>query len=48
VHTPEERADAVAAAIRSAAAEAGRLVFGPTPVLFPLETAIVDCYADAK
>jgi hypothetical protein len=48
VHTPKEHADAVAAAIRSAAAEAGRLVFGPTPVVFPLETAIVDCYADAK
>ena len=48
VHTPEEHADAVAAVIRSAAAEAGRLVFGPTPVVFPLEIAIVECYADAK
>ena len=48
VHTPKEHADAVAAAIRSAAAEAGRLVFGRTPVVFPLEIAIVDCYADAK
>jgi DNA polymerase-1 len=48
VHTPKEHADAVAAAVRDAAAEAGRLVFGDTPVLFPLEIAIVDCYADAK
>jgi hypothetical protein len=48
VDTPKEHADAVAATIRAAATEAGRLVFGPTPVLFPLETAIVDCYADAK
>jgi DNA polymerase-1 len=48
VHAPEEYADAVAAAIRAAAAEAGRLVFGRTSVVFPLEIAIVDCYADAK
>lgn len=48
VHAPEEHADAVAETIRSAAADAGRLVFGPTPVVFPLEIAIVDCYADAK
>jgi DNA polymerase family A len=48
VHTPKEHANAVSAAIRSAAAEVGRLVFGPTRVVFPLETAVVDCYADAK
>jgi DNA polymerase-1 len=48
VHAPADRADAVAAAIRAAGAEAGRLVFGATPVVFPLETAIVECYADAK
>ncbi len=48
VHTPKDHADDVAEAVRSAAAEAGRLVFGPTPVAFPLEVAIVDCYADAK
>jgi hypothetical protein len=48
VHTPKQHADEVAAAVRDAAAEAGRLVFGPTPVVFPLEIAIVDCYADAK
>lgn len=48
VHSPKEHADAVVAAISAAAADAGRLVFGSTPVVFPLETAVVDCYADAK
>jgi hypothetical protein len=48
VHTPKEHADAVAAAVGAAAAEAGQLVFGPTPVVFPIEIAVVDCYADAK
>lgn len=48
VHTPKEHADAVVAAVRAAATEAGQLVFGPTPVVFPLEIAVVDCYADAK
>ena len=42
------QADAVVAAIAQAAAEASRLVFGPTRVAFPLSTAVVDCYADAK
>ncbi|MVU77673.1 bifunctional 3'-5' exonuclease/DNA polymerase [Nocardia sp. ET3-3] len=48
VHCPEEEAEAVAAAIATAADNAGRLAFGPTPVRFPLTTAIVECYADAK
>jgi hypothetical protein len=39
--------DAVAA-VGEAAAEAGRLVFGPTPVRFPVTTAVVTSYADAK
>ena len=43
-----EQADAVVAAITQAGAEASRLVFGPTRVAFPLSTAVVDCYADAK
>ena len=42
------QADAVVAAIAQAAAETSRLVFGPTRVAFPLSTAVVDCYADAK
>ena len=48
VHCPEAMAGAVADAVRSAAAEAGRLVFGPTPVRFPVTTAVVSTYADAK
>ncbi len=48
VHTPANLADEVAAAVTEAADEARRLVFGDTPVRFPLTTAVVDCYADAK
>jgi DNA polymerase-1 len=48
VHCPENMADAVTEAISSAAAEAGQLVFGPTPVRFPVTTAVVTSYADAK
>jgi DNA polymerase-1 len=48
VHAPAGSADVVAAEVRAAGAEAGGLVFGDTPVVFPLETAIVECYADAK
>lgn len=48
VHCRQEHADAVVAAVTQAASEASRLVFGPTQVAFPLSTAVVDCYADAK
>ena len=48
VHCPEDLAAAVVSAIAEAAAEAGRLVFGPTPVRFPVTTAVVRSYADAK
>jgi DNA polymerase-1 len=48
VHTPEHLAEQVAAAIRDAAAAAGRLLFGDLPVTFPVTTAIVDSYAHAK
>lgn len=48
VHTPAELAEQVAASIRQAAAEAGRLLFGGLPVTFPVTTAIVDNYAEAK
>ena len=48
VHTPENLAEQVAAVIRDAAAAAGRLLFGDLPVTFPVTTAIVDSYADAK
>jgi DNA polymerase I len=48
VHCPRDDAAAVADHVREAAAESGRLVFGNTPVRFPLSVAVVDCYADAK
>ncbi|GAA1958040.1 bifunctional 3'-5' exonuclease/DNA polymerase [Kitasatospora viridis] len=48
VHTPAELADQVVAAVTESATEATTLVFGPTPVQFPMSTAVVECYADAK
>jgi hypothetical protein len=48
VHCPEALAADVVAAIGAAAGEAGRLVFGDTPVRFPVSTAVVSSYADAK
>ena len=48
VHTPVAVADQVVAAIEAAGREAGQMVFGATPVRFPMATAVVECYADAK
>jgi DNA polymerase-1 len=48
VHCRLEDADEVVAAMGEAADEARRLVFGDTPVRFPLGSAVVSCYADAK
>ena len=48
VHAPQELTEAVIAAVRDSAAEARRLVFGDTPVRFPMEAVAVECYADAK
>ncbi|REE95168.1 bifunctional 3'-5' exonuclease/DNA polymerase [Thermomonospora umbrina] len=48
VHTPAEQAGFVVEAIAETAEEAGRLVFGTTPVVFPIEAAVVDAYGDAK
>lgn len=48
VHCPRAVAPEVVAAVGDAAHEAGRLLFGATPVRFPVTTAVVDCYADAK
>jgi DNA polymerase-1 len=48
VHAPERLAEAVAEAMRDAAAEAGRILFGDAPVEFPVTVAVVDNYADAK
>ncbi|MET8873273.1 bifunctional 3'-5' exonuclease/DNA polymerase [Nocardia sp. NPDC004604] len=48
VHCPAEEATAVAEMIATAAQNAGRIAFGPTPVRFPFTTAVVECYWDAK
>ncbi|MGY0007032.1 bifunctional 3'-5' exonuclease/DNA polymerase, partial [Micromonospora sp. I033] len=47
VHCPAEAADTVAATVTEAGARATRLLFGETPVRFPLDLSVVDCYADA-
>jgi DNA polymerase-1 len=48
VHTPADVADDVAQAVREAAAEAGRLLFGDCPVEFALDVSVVDSYDQAK
>ncbi|MET7327795.1 bifunctional 3'-5' exonuclease/DNA polymerase [Nonomuraea sp. NPDC005650] len=48
VHCPAGQAEEVVAAVSSAAAEATRLLFGATPVRFPMEAVAVSAYADAK
>ncbi|MET1074582.1 MAG: bifunctional 3'-5' exonuclease/DNA polymerase, partial [Umezawaea sp.] len=48
VHCPAEVAETVRAEITAAGAEASRLVFGDTPVRFPLKAVAVSSYADAK
>jgi DNA polymerase-1 len=48
VHCPKEQADEVAAAVDVAGEDARRLLFGDTPVRFPLGVSTVECYADAK
>ncbi len=48
VHSPEHLADAVGDAIREAAADAGRLLFGTFPVDFALSVAAVSSYDQAK
>lgn len=48
VHCPLGLAAEVRAAVGRAADEATRLLFGDTPVRFPMEAAAVACYADAK
>ncbi|MEV4498601.1 bifunctional 3'-5' exonuclease/DNA polymerase [Micromonospora arborensis] len=47
VHAPAEQADAVADAVTRSGERASALLFGATPVRFPLDLSIVDCYADA-
>ncbi len=48
VHCPVEQAGEVAAAVTEAGEQACRLLFGDTPVRFPLGVSTVECYADAK
>ncbi len=48
VHAPADIAEDVANAVREAAVTASRLLFGDTPVRFPLGVAVVESYADAK
>jgi DNA polymerase family A len=48
VHCPAALADDVIAAVSAAAASATRLVFGATPVSFPMTVAAVERYSDAK
>ncbi|GAA2802274.1 bifunctional 3'-5' exonuclease/DNA polymerase [Crossiella cryophila] len=48
VHCPSELAEAVVEVVRDAAERATRLLFGDTPVRFPLSAAVVGCYGDAK
>ncbi|MFI6763605.1 bifunctional 3'-5' exonuclease/DNA polymerase [Micromonospora sp. NPDC050417] len=47
VHCPQEEADAVVERVRAASDRAGRLLFGESPVRFPVDVSVVDCYADA-
>jgi DNA polymerase-1 len=47
VHAPAALADSVVEAVRAAGEQAGQLLFGDTPVRFPLDVSVVSCYADA-
>ncbi len=49
VHAPDDVAGDIPAMIEAAMSEASALMFGPScPVHFPMHTAVVDVYADAK
>ncbi|KXK61218.1 3'-5' exonuclease [Micromonospora rosaria] len=47
VHCPAEQADTVAEAVARSGDRATALLFGATPVRFPLDLSVVGCYADA-
>ncbi|MFC3500173.1 bifunctional 3'-5' exonuclease/DNA polymerase [Micromonospora krabiensis] len=47
VHAPAAQADDVAASVTRSGERASALLFGDTPVRFPLDLSVVDCYADA-
>ena len=46
-HCPQDAADDARTAVLDAAEEARHLLFGATPVRFPLDVAVVTSYADA-
>jgi DNA polymerase-1 len=48
VHCPADEAPRVVAAVQQAGDEARTMLFGDTPVRFPLDVSTVECYADAK
>lgn len=48
VHAPAAEVDAVTGAVLAAAEQARLLLFGPTPVRFPVHVAAVRNYAEAK
>jgi DNA polymerase I len=48
VHCPEHQVEAAVGIIQEAAERATRLLFGDTPVRFPVTVSVVDCYADAE
>ena len=48
VHSPVDRVADVERALHEAARDAGRFVFGETPVTFPVTVAAVSTYSDAK
>ncbi len=48
VHAPEHLVVEVGEAVRQAAVEAGRLLFGSFPVDFPLDVSVVGSWADAS
>ena len=48
VHSPAAVTDEVAAAVCESAAEAGRLLFGDSPVDFALDVSVVGSYDEAK
>ena len=45
VHSPDDLVDEVARAVRDAAADAGRMLFGEAPVEFPLDLVVTRSYA---
>jgi DNA polymerase-1 len=47
VHAPDDEVEQITEAVLAASEQASRLLFGDTPVRFPLDVSAVRCYADA-